>query len=48
MVAYLLRRSSQLLLTLLLSSIAVFAIIYAVPGSPELTIAGPNATPEQL
>jgi peptide/nickel transport system permease protein len=48
MVAYLLRRAGQLLVTLLLTSIAVFAIIYAVPGGPELTIAGPNATPEQL
>lgn len=48
MIRYLLQRFSQLLITLLLTSVAVFAIIYAVPGSPEITIAGPNATPEQL
>jgi peptide/nickel transport system permease protein len=48
MTRHLLQRISQLLVTLLLTSIAVFAIIYAVPGSPEITIAGPNATPEQL
>lgn len=48
MLGYLLRRFGQLFITLLLTSVAVFFIIYAVPGSPETTIAGPNATPEQL
>ncbi|MGA4668779.1 ABC transporter permease [Propionibacteriaceae bacterium Y1923] len=48
MVRYLAKRFLQLLVTMFLSSVAVFFIIYAVPGSPETTIAGPNATPEQL
>lgn len=48
MLGYLLRRFGQLFITLLLTSVAVFFIIYAVPGNPETTIAGPNATPEQL
>lgn len=48
MLNYLAKRFLQLLLTMFLASVAVFFIIYAVPGSPETTIAGPNATPEQL
>jgi peptide/nickel transport system permease protein len=45
---FLAKRITQLLVTLLLSSVAVFFIIHAVPGSPEVAIAGPNATAEQL
>lgn len=45
---FLIKRIGQLLITLFLSSVAVFFIIHAVPGSPEVAIAGPNATPEQL
>lgn len=48
MARFLLRRIGQLLIVVLLSSMAVWAIIYAVPGSPETSIAGPNASPEQL
>ncbi|GAA4908324.1 ABC transporter permease [Tessaracoccus lubricantis] len=48
MARFLVKRFGQLLITLFLSSIAVFFIIHAVPGSPEVAIAGPNATPEQL
>ena len=45
---FLYHRMGQLLAVVLLSSIVVWLIIYAVPGSPETTIAGPNATPLQL
>lgn len=48
MLSFLVRRVGQVLVVVLLSSIAVWMIIYAVPGSPETTIAGPNASPEQL
>lgn len=46
--AYLARRLGQLLVVMCLSSLVVWLLIYAVPGSPETTIAGPNASPEQL
>lgn len=42
------RRIGQLAIVSLLSSLVVWLLIYAVPGSPETTIAGPNATPDQL
>lgn len=48
MVTHLLRRLGQLVIVMLLGSIVVWAITYAVPGRPEIAIAGPNATPEQL
>ncbi len=48
MLSYLIRRSGQLSLVLLLGSVAVWMMIYAVPGSPELAIAGPDATERQL
>lgn len=48
MARFLLRRAGQLLAVVLLSSMAVWGIIYAVPGSPETSIAGANASPEQL
>ena len=44
----LLQRFGQLAFVLALASIAVWLMIYAVPGSPELAIAGPDATEEQL
>lgn len=46
--AHVLNRLAQLALVLLLGSIAVWAMIYAVPGSPATIIAGADATPEQL
>jgi peptide/nickel transport system permease protein len=46
--SYLVRRLGQLALVLLIGSVAVWIMIYAVPGSPELAIAGPDATAEQL
>lgn len=48
MISFLLRRIGQLLLVLFIGSVAVWLMIYAVPGSPEMTIAGADATPEQL
>ncbi len=45
---YLLRRLAQLAIVLFLGSVAVWVMIYAIPGSPELAIAGPDATAEQL
>ncbi|HTV70874.1 MAG TPA: ABC transporter permease [Rhizobiaceae bacterium] len=46
--SYLVRRLGQLALVLFIGSVAVWIMIYAVPGSPELAIAGPDATAEQL
>lgn len=46
--SYLLRRFGQLIMVLLIGSVAVWIMIYAVPGSPELAIVGPDATPEQI
>jgi peptide/nickel transport system permease protein len=46
--SYLFRRLGQLAIVLFLGSVAVWVMIYAVPGSPELVIAGPDATAEQL
>lgn len=48
MASYLIRRLGQLLMVLALGSVAVWLMIYFVPGSPELAIAGPDATAEQL
>lgn len=48
MASYILRRVGQLLMVLFIGSIAVWVMIYAIPGSPELAIAGPDATAEQL
>lgn len=48
MSSHLARRIGQLLVVVALSSIVVWILIYAVPGSPETTIAGPNASSEQL
>lgn len=45
--SYLLRRLGQLAVVLLIGSVAVWIMIYAVPGSPELAIVGPDATAEQ-
>lgn len=48
MTGYVLRRLAQLVPVLLLGSIAVWAIIYAVPGDPVSVLVGENATPEQI
>ena len=46
MTSYIVRRLSQLLPVLLLASIGIWAMVYAVPGSPVGAIVGENATAE--
>lgn len=45
---YLVVRIAQLIPALLLASIAIWALIYLLPGDPAIAILGPNATPRQL
>jgi peptide/nickel transport system permease protein len=48
MIGYLVRRILQLLPVLLIASVLVWGMIYAVPGSPVAVIVGENASPEQV
>lgn len=48
MMGFILRRLAQLLPVLLIASTGIWAMIYAVPGSPVGAIVGENATPEQV
>jgi peptide/nickel transport system permease protein len=48
MIGYVLRRILQLLPVLLLASLGIWAMVYAVPGSPVGALVGENATPEQI
>jgi peptide/nickel transport system permease protein len=48
MTGFVLRRLGQLLPVVLLASLGIWAMIYAVPGSPVAVIVGENATPEQI
>ncbi|MBM4340680.1 MAG: ABC transporter permease [Deltaproteobacteria bacterium] len=48
MAAYLLKRTLILIITLLLVSIVIFAILMVIPGDPAQIILGINATPETL
>lgn len=48
MTRHLVRRIGQLAAVLVLGSIAVWAVIYAAPGSPVTAIAGADATEAQL
>lgn len=48
MTAYILRRLGQFVVVLFLASIAVWALIYSLPGDPATTIDGPDATPVEL
>jgi peptide/nickel transport system permease protein len=48
MIGYVGRRLAQLLPVLLVASLLIFAMIYAVPGGPVAAIVGENATPEQI
>jgi len=48
MIGFVLRRLLQLVPVLLLASMAIWAMIYAVPGGPIGAIAGDNASPEQI
>ncbi|HTD76466.1 MAG TPA: ABC transporter permease, partial [Chloroflexota bacterium] len=44
---YLVVRIAQLVPAILLASVAIWALIYLLPGDPAIAILGPNATPEQ-
>ncbi len=48
MTGYIVRRLLQLLPVLLVASLGIWAMIYAVPGGPVASILGENATPEQV
>lgn len=48
MTFYVLRRLAQILPVLLLASLGIWAMVYAVPGSPIGALVGENATPEQI
>jgi peptide/nickel transport system permease protein len=45
---YILRRLAQLVPVLLIASVGIWGMIYAVPGTPVGAIVGENATPEQI
>jgi peptide/nickel transport system permease protein len=47
-IGYILRRLAQLLPVLLLASVGIWAMVYAIPGGPVGMILGENATPEQI
>jgi peptide/nickel transport system permease protein len=48
MIAQIGRRLAQLLPVLLIASVGIWGMIYAVPGGPVGAIVGENATPEQI
>lgn len=48
MIAYVTRRAAQLVPVVLLASIGIWAMIYAVPGGPIGVIVGENATAETI
>jgi peptide/nickel transport system permease protein len=45
---YVLRRLGQALPVLFIASVAVWLMIYLIPGDPALTLLGPDASPEQI
>jgi len=45
---YLLVRIAQLVPVLFLASVAIWALMYLLPGDPVFAMLGPNATPEQV
>jgi peptide/nickel transport system permease protein len=48
MLGYVVRRSAQSLLLVLLVTVVVFALLHLTPGDPASVILGENATPEQV
>lgn len=48
MSAYIVRRLLQTVPTLLVASILIWLIVYALPGDPAIAVAGDNATPEAV
>jgi peptide/nickel transport system permease protein len=45
---YLLVRVAQLVPVLFLASVAIWALLYLLPGDPVIAMLGPNATPQQV
>ena len=48
MIGFVLRRVLQLVPVVLIASVGIFAMLYAVPGGPIGVIVGENATPETI
>ena len=48
MAGYVLRRLIQMLPVLFLASVAVWGMIYLIPGDPAIALLGGDVTPEQL
>ena len=48
MIGFILRRLLQLLPVVLVASVGIWAMLYAVPGSPVAVMVGENATPELI
>ncbi len=48
MIGFILRRLAELVPVVLIASIGIWGIIYAVPGGPVGALVGENATPEQI
>lgn len=48
MTAYIVRRLLQTVPTLVVASILIWLIVYALPGDPAIAVAGDNASPEAI
>lgn len=48
MITYIVRRVLQAIPTLLVASILIWLLVYALPGDPAIAVAGDNATPEAV
>src|SRR5690606_22235681 len=48
MTTYVFRRILQTIPTLLVASLLVWLLVYALPGDPAIVVAGDNATPETV
>ena len=48
MIGFIARRFIELLPVVLIASMAIFAMIYAIPGGPVAGLVGENAAPEQI
>ncbi|MEE6282900.1 ABC transporter permease [Georgenia sp. MJ170] len=48
MIAYIFRRLLQTVPTLLVASLLIWMIVYALPGDPAVALAGANAPPEMI
>jgi peptide/nickel transport system permease protein len=48
LISYVIRRLLQAIPTLFIASVAVWALVYALPGDPVLTLLGPEPNPEAV